>query len=307
MWSIFSSFYKVYEQIKEGRIEFVSDQIYNYIRNLDKLDNVEKKSLDMAAEIIQNYNIYYRNEENIKNYITGKFKKNNYSINIEIIEELTSVLYTILNIRDIEIISSIINDKLSTEFHDEIKNKNILPQEESSIELCIRNKILNFKIVEGIDIAGEYVEDLKGDIINFDLVTEAIYIDNPFIIDDLENIFVQKERNSRQHLVTKLYYGRNENTIKKIYINEKLERVYKKLNSVIDGKIVIKNLDIFYKNNKMEINAKNLSTGLKTFAIIKMLLQNGTLEENGTVILDEPEIHLHPEWQLLFAELIVLN
>ena len=56
----------------------------------------------------------------------------------------------------------------------------------------------------------------------------------------------------------------------------------------------------------MEINAKNLSTGLKTFAIIKMLLQNGTLEENGTIILDEPEIHLHPEWQLLFAELIVL-
>ena len=37
-----------------------------------------------------------------------------------------------------------------------------------------------------------------------------------------------------------------------------------------------------------------------------MLLQNGTLEENGTIILDEPEIHLHPEWQLLFAELIVL-
>ena len=147
---------------------------------------------------------------------------------------------------------------------------------------------------------------MKGDIINFDLVTEAIYIDNPFIIDDIENIFVQKERNSRQHLVTKLYYGRNKNTIKKIYINEKLERVYKKLNSVIDGKIVIKNLDIFYKNNKMEINAKNLSTGLKTFAIIKMLLQNGTLEENGTIILDEPEIHLHPEWQLLFAELIVL-
>ena len=306
LWSIFSSFYKVYEQIKEGRIEFVSDQIYNYIRNLDKLDNVEKKSLDMATEIIQNYSIYYRNEENIKNYIAGKFKKNNYSIDIEIIEELTSVLYTILNIKDIEIISSIINDKLSTEFHDEIKNKNILPQEESSIELCIRNKILNFKIVEGIDITGEYVEDLKGDIINFDLVTEAIYIDNPFIIDDIENIFMQKERNSRQHLVTKLYYGRNKNTIKKIYINEKLERVYKKLNSVIDGKIVIKNLDIFYKNNKMEINAKNLSTGLKTFAIIKMLLQNGTLEENGTIILDEPEIHLHPEWQLLFAELIVL-
>lgn len=33
---------------------------------------------------------------------------------------------------------------------------------------------------------------------------------------------------------------------------------------------------------------------------------NGTITQNGTIILDEPEIHLHPEWQLLFAELIVL-
>lgn len=37
-----------------------------------------------------------------------------------------------------------------------------------------------------------------------------------------------------------------------------------------------------------------------------MLLKNGILEYDGTIILDEPEIHLHPEWQLLFAEIIVL-
>lgn len=54
------------------------------------------------------------------------------------------------------------------------------------------------------------------------------------------------------------------------------------------------------------MNVRNLSTGLKTFAILKILLQNGVIEYNGTIILDEPEIHLHPEWQLLFAELIVL-
>lgn len=37
-----------------------------------------------------------------------------------------------------------------------------------------------------------------------------------------------------------------------------------------------------------------------------MLFINNTLQENGTIILDEPEIHLHPEWQIKFAELIVL-
>ena len=147
---------------------------------------------------------------------------------------------------------------------------------------------------------------MKGDIDNFDLLTEAVFIDNPFIIDDIENIFEQKKKNYRQHLVSKLYYNRNENTVKKMYVNEKLEKIYKKLNSIASGKIIIKKLDVYYKDREIEINAKNLSTGLKTFAIIKMLLQNGTLEENGTIILDEPEIHLHPEWQIKFAELIVL-
>ena len=37
-----------------------------------------------------------------------------------------------------------------------------------------------------------------------------------------------------------------------------------------------------------------------------MLIENGALEDNGVMIFDEPEIHLHPEWQLVLAELIVL-
>ena len=49
-----------------------------------------------------------------------------------------------------------------------------------------------------------------------------------------------------------------------------------------------------------------MSAGLKSFAILKRLVENGNLEEKGIVILDEPEIHLHPEWQIKFAELIVL-
>ena len=54
------------------------------------------------------------------------------------------------------------------------------------------------------------------------------------------------------------------------------------------------------------LDIKNLSAGLKTFVILKTLLEKGILEENGVIILDEPEIHLHPAWQIIFAELIVL-
>jgi predicted ATPase len=45
---------------------------------------------------------------------------------------------------------------------------------------------------------------------------------------------------------------------------------------------------------------------MKTFLIIKRLLENGELKEHDILIFDEPEIHLHPEWQLEFAKLLVL-
>ena len=54
------------------------------------------------------------------------------------------------------------------------------------------------------------------------------------------------------------------------------------------------------------ISVHNLSAGLKSFAIIKMLLERNALKEDDILVLDEPEIHLHPKWQLLYAEIIVL-
>ena len=49
-----------------------------------------------------------------------------------------------------------------------------------------------------------------------------------------------------------------------------------------------------------------LATGMKSYAILQLLLQNGYLPEKSLLIIDEPEIHLHPEWQLLYAEMLVL-
>ena len=36
------------------------------------------------------------------------------------------------------------------------------------------------------------------------------------------------------------------------------------------------------------------------------MLGNGGLKEHGILIYDEPEVNMHPEWQVKFAELLVL-
>lgn len=81
------------------------------------------------------------------------------------------------------------------------------------------------------------------------------------------------------------------------------------MQSVVDGQIVQRQEDqLFFekKGFKKPVSINNLSTGLKAFVILKMLLEKGLIKEKDVLILDEPEIHLHPEWQVVYAELIVL-
>ncbi len=48
------------------------------------------------------------------------------------------------------------------------------------------------------------------------------------------------------------------------------------------------------------------ATGIKSFSIMQMLLKNLFLGEKTLMILDEPEAHLHPQWIVEYANLIVL-
>lgn len=51
---------------------------------------------------------------------------------------------------------------------------------------------------------------------------------------------------------------------------------------------------------------KNTASGVKQLGLIQRLLLNRALNENSFIIMDEPEVNLHPEWQLKLAEIIVL-
>ena len=80
------------------------------------------------------------------------------------------------------------------------------------------------------------------------------------------------------------------------------------LSNAINGKIINKDNDFYlaFDNITEPISIHNISAGLKSFTIIKMMLEEGILKEKDILVLDEPEIHLHPKWQLLYAEIIVL-
>ena len=62
----------------------------------------------------------------------------------------------------------------------------------------------------------------------------------------------------------------------------------------------------YEEQDKVPLKVQNLATGAKMFSIIRDLMEKGEINFDTVLILDEPEAHLHPEWQNIFAEIIVL-
>ena len=95
---------------------------------------------------------------------------------------------------------------------------------------------------------------------------------------------------------------------KTLEAQETAERVAAMINEAIQGGLVKSDQFLQYVDERvhMPISIKNVASGNKTFAVIKRLVENGRFYHNHTLIIDEPEVNLHPAWQLILAEVLVI-
>ena len=63
--------------------------------------------------------------------------------------------------------------------------------------------------------------------------------------------------------------------------------------------------DMYFYKDGQRIELLNTATGVKMLGIFQVLSQNNYLNEDTVLVLDEPEVHLHPKWQLEMAKIIV--
>lgn len=139
--------------------------------------------------------------------------------------------------------------------------------------------------------------------------SEVNFINTPLVLDDINrDRFTYDDVYTHQgDLINKLIQDTSDdsNVIEYAIKNEGKALVEAAIDKVLDGSVV-KKRELYYQTHGKEFSVDSLATGMKTYVVVKMLLDNGHLRTNSLLILDEPEVHLHPSWQLLFAELLVL-
>lgn len=179
-------------------------------------------------------------------------------------------------------------------------------EKDARLTLMIKNKLLDINIsADEIKIGS-----------NINIMHEAYFIDNPFVLDELRSDSLISRNDimgsmlPNRILIDKIKeYEDTEGSIYDVvYAKEKIAELMSIINAIVPGAVSSKSGKWAVSSTYYDkpVDFYNLSAGLKSFVLLKMLLTKGVLKEKDVLILDEPEIHLHPEWQLKYAEIIVL-
>lgn len=134
------------------------------------------------------------------------------------------------------------------------------------------------------------------------MLHRAIYIDTPMALS-IDNYSHDHHWNDLKSMML--------NTSKETSREEK--RILFRIADSINGKVSADETNMFagkelryHRKDGLDILLTDAATGIKSFAYLQRLLENGYINEETLLLIDEPEAHLHPQWIVEFARLLVL-
>jgi predicted ATP-dependent endonuclease of OLD family len=158
-------------------------------------------------------------------------------------------------------------------------------------------KVNNFNIEElGALITKRSEKKLS----NFLTINKVAYIDTPMTIG-IENIEMTNVKHWSD--LDSLLKNKDENPKKIESISKMLKDEIIQGESKYDSKT---ETFVYDRNDGFSNDLFSCATGLKSFSILQILYNNGFLDNKTLLIIDEPETHLHPDWIVQYARLIVL-
>lgn len=334
LFSIFSANYDVIKKISNDRTKAINDFLEDYLSDIE-MNRKNNSEIGIARRIVPSF-LYTELtkiiSKNLLIFLDKNYSEhNNESLKKSIIESINEFnkrnsKYFVLNIKDLDlnvlsenikeilsqsdqsIFNQILTAHLTDEFHNQINN--IYDPLTGLISLRIKDEQINVEVNKNRATADKLI-NFKTDVVYIDdaaAIVENLFstkflnkFSTKFLNEFLNKIDLKLDHNA--HLIEQLRDERNNTYTLRAKITDRLNLVFNEINHILKTDIVNSSED---EEDEKKLNIINYSSGMKTFYLIKSLLENGVIRENGTLILDEPEVHLHPEWQLKFAEIIVL-
>ncbi|EPE9900268.1 AAA family ATPase [Flavobacterium psychrophilum] len=274
------------EKIRE---KFVSEFLENpeslFGRYIYRMNTDDSEKLDTLISELDNLNKLYNSFSNvsIKTQL-GTF-----------INDITNRIS--ISIDSNEVLHYELESFFDNEFGNQIKNKFKKGNSYINIE-GIKEKKITFEEpihFEGFNSMSNFYYD------------EVFFIESPIKLEDRNLLRFNNNilRDKNQYLNSKIFEPNKEQDIFSDRSND-TEKLNLIISDIIKGAFEFNSKNqLIFKKNEIEFDLNNVATGIKSFGILQLLLQKGKLNSNSLLIIDEPEVHLHPTWQVKYAEILV--
>lgn len=183
---------------------------------------------------------------------------------------------------------------------------NIYSDKNSIIQLYNKEKLI-FDVQINNDIIGKF--EFNGEI----PFKDVTFVESPVLLQ--VNNLIKKAR-SRYELtnISELVFSEEivadhiKDYINKLIALPKSQIGANRINNIIGGKFSYneqKEGFEFEKGDNIKFSMDTVASGIKNFGVLQLLLEKDILNRDHLLILDEPEVNLHPKWQLEYAKVIV--
>lgn len=227
------------------------------------------------------------------------------------IEEIAAQIEELLAVSDGDIVRVILGCRIGAEYQEATQLVNLYKGRNASMGLSSEN---------GLELRVTF--DSHGEILYCDGFQEsqtlAFLLDDPMVLDSAK---FTEPGHSQEGIIEGFHYldhrdmllnmlamqGKWENLIVRAVNIKQVSSLIADLEKDAAGDLVLRGQRfVLSLPGGSYLSAGNISAGLKTLTIVNTLLKGGYLDKGSVLILDEPEIHLHPYWQVKLARDIVL-
>ena len=311
--ALFSFFYSLYDlnnRIYNYKISQIRNYLFSYAFSLTKHSGYSFRSFDNFEEFVFKENVTI---DELKDYIDNHII---FANNAKVTKESLIPLVDALNAPVSGIINELVLRNFDNVMNGQIKNINNF-NKRSSITATFNTRIDDNK-TSNQNIISFTKSACNCDKIAVPIQHTAYYIRSPFVLDwlnypDRTNTLGSMNPMDRStvNAILKAQAAINAdpmtNILDSVRNKNELEDVRKIIKKAYTGDTKFSNGKYFYTDeNGNDFDFRNISAGLKSFALIERMLETGVLKKKDVLILDEPEIHLHSEWQIIYAEMIVI-
>ena len=302
------------QESQEHKIKEKAQEFYFVLRRamIDSDDKIDSLYDELRHSI--NTNKTYENQAIYKNIIEVlKLNKEIDQGTLAQLEQMSSDIDRIAN--EPEDLKTSIENALKKVFASEFDSDLLyIGTQNGSIKLFENDtKLLDINIDKNNKIT------LKSEVEPIEL-KDATFIESPLILNnhDLlvrsQSALALKKQTTRSigipftTLHTKdLFDKLQEPSLSALFNNDLDKNHALEIDKIINGEILYdpKARDFVFKRDKNQISIKNTASGSKVFGILQLLFRNDFINKNTIIIFDEPENHLHPNWQLKLAKILV--